>query len=60
MAKKRATLRRQARKGKQLHLGLNQDLKIFLASYACARALATAGYDFAWNAFGILVPPCPG
>jgi hypothetical protein len=30
---------------------LKQDLKIFLASFACARALATAGYGFAKDAF---------
>jgi len=28
-------------------LCLNQDLKIFLASYVYARIMATAGYDFA-------------
>jgi hypothetical protein len=29
----------------------DQDFKIFLASFACARALATAGYGFARDAF---------
>jgi len=37
-----------------INLVLKQDLKILLASFECGRALATAGYGFAKDAFSFL------